>query len=164
MAEEQSLRISPQSELDLNLLLTDSTWGKEMISKELKDRLSTNIVQKDKKGNVFFIKDAEGKIIPYIKASCIWGELDYFTRDLRLGNLSQEELYVARYILELAGDCLEAGLINSFRVLIARVATITELSQSKDGFLRQLANTLIQKLTQNTTEPQKKGIFGKINT
>jgi len=151
-----------ESELDLNLLLTNSVWGRQEVSKELKEKL----------GTLSFLKDKEGRILvddqnnPVIERESLWGLLSFFTRDLRLGNLNEfnNELETCRYLLDLANDLLTADMIKPFLITLSRVASIIETSQSKKGFLRRQMNTLRQETVSQQIEPQKKGFFGGGNT
>lgn len=162
MSEDQARQL-PTSELDLNLMLTDSVWGKPEVSKELKKRLEKHILNRDEKGKIIYIKDKDGNEIPVGTTSSLWGWLGFFTRDMRLGNLSttfSNELDVCRYMINLANDFLTVDMIEPFLISISRSANILETSQSKGGFLRKMMNTLIQKQLKQELEPPKKGMFG----
>lgn len=150
MSSDQK-RSVPQSDLDLNLMLTNAVWGSPEVSQELRVRLAQK----------FDLKDTEsGKEIE-LKASA-WGMLGFYTRDMRLGNLSDlnGELSVCRYYIDLANDLLTCGMTKPFLIALSRSATILETSQSKKGFLRNILNTLRQEHTSTTIEPPKKKIFG----
>jgi len=153
MAEDESedqSRSLPTSDLDLNLMITDNVWGRPEVSKELKETLNQYYSQKDEEGNTIY------------KSSSLWGLLSYYTRDIRLGNLSvwDGELALCRYYLDLAGQLLYAGLIEAFLVALSKAITIIETSQSKGGFLRKAMNTLRQEHLNQNIEPPKKGFFG----
>jgi len=60
----------------------------------------------------------------------------------------------------LASDFLLAGFQEPFMICISRVATVTELSQSKNGFLRKNNNTFRTEQMQGDLEPPKKDLFG----
>jgi len=144
-------RVMPQSELDLHLMMTDGVWGKSEISPELKDKLLKYYLTIDKKtGN------------QQIESSSLWGLLGFYTRDLRLANLSyiNGELKYATYYLDLANDFLHADMIEPFLICLSRVATLLEISQSKGGFLRKQMNTLRMENMQGEIEPPKKSLFG----
>jgi len=146
----ENIRPLPQSELDLNLMLTDSVWGKVEVPAELRDKLSRYFSEQDVEGNQIITK------------SSLWGLLGFYTRDLRLGCLStfDNELQTCRYMLDLAGDLLQKDLIEPFLICLSRSATILETSQSKNGFLRKQMNTLTQQHLSQNLEPPKKGFFG----
>jgi len=151
-------RVLPQSELDFHLMTTDGVWGRNEISNELKERLTRHYLQKDKEGNI--LKDKDGNAL--VTNDSLWNLLGFYTRDLRLANLSNwnGEVEYCQYYLNLANDFLQANQIEPFLVSLSRVATLIELSQSKGGFLRRQMNTLT---TQNLTgelEPPKKDLFG----
>jgi len=143
-------RISPQSELDLVLMTTDSVWGKPEVSSELKSRLNRYYETVDETGK-------KGLTI-----ESLWGLLSFYTRDMRLANLNQwdGELEYVRYFIDLAGDFLHVDMINPFLVCLSRAATRLELSQSKGGFLRKRLGTITEEKTHRELEPPKKSLFG----
>lgn len=140
----------PQNDLDFNLMTTDSVWGKAEISPELRERLVKYYQEYDDNGQ------------PIVTKASMWGLLAFYTRDMRLANLStfDNELIVCRYYLDLAGDLLSMDMIEPFVVCLSRAATILETSQSKSGFLRRIMNTLRHENLNQTIEPPKKGFFG----
>ena len=141
-------RITPQSDLDLSFMTTDSVWGKNEVSEELRERLNKALTTVDADGNTGTTIDS------------LWGLLGFYTRDLRLANLNSQELKHCQYYLELASDLLLAGFPESFMICISRVAGVTELSQSKNGFLRKNNNTFRTEQMQGDIEPPKKDLFG----
>jgi hypothetical protein len=148
--ERQNYRTLPQSDLDLQLRLTDSVWGQMDVPPELRDRLMRLTTSYDVDGT------------PVVNKESLWGLLGMYTRDIRLGNLSSwdNEMFVCRYYLDLSADLLNAGQLNSFIVALSRAATIIETSQSKGGFLRRLINTFRREEVHQQLEPPKKGFFG----
>jgi len=145
--ENVAPRPLPTNDLDLNLMLTNSVWGTREVPQELRDKL------KD-------IKSVNGKDI--VDKSSLWGLLGFFTRDMRLGNLSSfdNELQTCRYHIDLANDLLTIDMIEPFMVALSRSARILETSQSKGGFLRRMMNTIRQEHIQQQLEPAKKKFFG----
>lgn len=151
MSEEyQDNRTMPTSDLDLNIMLTDSMWGRKEVSQELKDKLQKYYSEKKEDGTV------------EISKSSLWGLLGFFTRDMRLGNLSSfdNELQTCRYHIDLANDLLNVDMTEPFLIALSRSASILETSQSKGGFLRRMMNTLRQEHINQNMEPPKKGFFG----
>lgn len=140
----------PTSELDLNLMLTNSVWGEGEVSEELKEKLT----------KYYTVKDASGK--QTVQKEKLWGLLGFYTRDMRLGNLSEwnNELQTCRYMIDLANDFLSCDMIEPFLISLSRAATILETSQSKQGFLRTKTNTLRHENINQTLEPPKKALFG----
>lgn len=149
--DDVDIRNLPQSDLDLNLMLTDTVWGRKDISPELKDKLAR-----------YFIEGQDEQGQPVVTKKSLWGLLGFYTRDMRLGNLSNlnNELETCRYYIDLAGDLLNSDMIEPFLIALSRSATILETSQSKGGFLRKMMNTLRQEHTTQQLEPPKKGFFG----
>ena len=156
---EESTRPMPGSELDLNLMLTDSVWGREEISTELKQRLQRYRIRKTEDGQTFVNAETQE---PVVDTDSLWSDLGFFTRDMRLANLSRidNELYTCRYMIDLANDFLSSNMLEPFIICLARAASILETSQSKGGFLRKAMNTLIQKNISGTEEAPKKSLWG----
>jgi hypothetical protein len=138
------LRVTPQSELDYQLMVTNPVWGKEDGVNELSNKSLR-----------------EGLRI-----------LSYLNRDLRLSNYDGAELDYVRNYLELAGDIITENLnetsyalngfimIEPFIVCVKNVASVTETSQGKKGFLRKIINTLTSVNVSNSLdEPVKKSLF-----
>jgi len=148
---EQQKRVQPQSELDFHLMTTDSVWGKSGVSQDLIEKLN----------KYFYVKDKESGEQKISKES-LWGLLGFYTRDMRLANLSlwNGEVQYCQYYLDLANDFLQAEMIEPFLITLSRVATMLELSQSKGGFLRKQMNTLRTEAFHGDLEPPKKKLFG----
>ena len=147
---EENKRTTPQSELDLVMLTTNSVWGMPEVSNELKERTNKQFITKDENGE-------EGLTI-----KSMWGMLGYYTRDMRLSNLSafNGEFEYVKYHIDLAGDCLQEGLVKPFLVALSRAATVLELSQSKGGFLRKKMGTIRQETSHEQVDPPKRQLFG----
>ena len=156
--QEVKKRILPRNELDFNLMTTEGEWGKDFISPEFKDRLNKYFIKKDQDGQPIF--DQDGNLIGSKKS--LWDMLGYYTKDMRLANLNylNNEIPYCQYYLDLAGDFLQADMIEPFIICLSRVATVLELSQSKGGFLRRRMHTLTSENMQGELEPQKKNLFG----
>lgn len=141
----------PISDLDLQAQLTNPLWGKDL-NDQLKAKLYSII---DKK-----LDESTGE--ETVTVENLWNLLNFYTRDMRLANLSLltgEYEYTRKY-LDLAGDCLSSGYIKGFITALSRVITILELSQSKNGFFRRRSNTLTNENYISPLEPNKKGLFG----
>lgn len=149
--KESIKRVMPRSDLDFNLMTTDAVWGSPYISAELRERLGKEFKEVDKEGN------------ETVTTASLWGLLGFYTRDMRLANLSilNGEVNYCQYYLDLANDFLQADMIEPFLISLSRVATVLELSQSKGGFLRRRMNTFSTEHTQLEEGPKKKSLFGK---
>lgn len=160
MAEETK-RVMPQSELDFHLMTTDAVWGSNQVSIGLQEALKKYVLKRDEKHEP--LRDAEGNLIGHEASD--WETLGFYTRDMRLSNLSvwNGELAYCQYHLDLANDLLQSGMREAFLIALSRVATLLELGQSKGGFLRRQMNTLRQEHMQGQMEPPKKQLFGKNN-
>ena len=150
-------RTVPQSELDFNMMVTETLWGSPFVSDDLKETLTKQHQYVDEDGNP--VVNNEGQIL--VRKEALWGLMSYYTRDLRLANLSSTlgEMGYCRYYLDLAGDYLKMNYLKAFLICISRVATVLELSQSKGGFLRKQMNTLTTEQRRNFIEPEKKTLL-----
>ena len=149
MTEEDN-RTLPTSSLDLTMLTTNPVWGNSEVSSDLKQALFKYYETTNEQG------DKE------ITAQSLWGFFSFYTRDIRLGNLSDRtgELKACRHYLELAGDLLLSGYIEPFIIALSRAISIVETSQSKNGFLRDGMNTITNKNLNQDLSPPKKDFFG----
>lgn len=143
-------RTLPTSELDWNMMLTNAVWGRPEVSEELKERLMKE----------YSSQGADGQVV--ITAGSLWGLLGFYTRDMRLANLSEwnGELQSCRYMIDLANDYLSENMIEPFIISLSRAINIMETSQSKQGFLRKQMNTITQKHESRSLDPPKKTFFG----
>jgi len=159
MANEQPIgRIRPQSDLDFNLMITETLWGSTFVSPELQEFLTKRYQLTDENERPMF--NNEG--LPVVSKEALWGLMSYYTRDLRLSNLNYKnnEIQYCQHYLDLAGDFLKENMIRPFLICLSRVATVTELAQSKGGFLRKNMNTLRTENVDEYLEPKKKSLFG----
>lgn len=131
-------------------MTTNSQWGQPEVPPELKDKL--NVVLKAQ-----YEDGSQQNVI-----QSLWGLLGYYTRDMRLANLSviNGELEYCQYHLDLAGDFLQENMVKPFVICLSRVATLLELSQSKGGFLRRKMHTFTHEQVSGEMEPPKKNLFG----
>lgn len=148
LQQQQSKRTLPTSDLDLNLMLTDTVWGN--LPPALKEKLSKQYVVIGKDGKRTVTKDDMSAL------------LGFYTRDLRLGNLSTMggEIYFCEYHLDLANDLLKEGFVEPFLICLSRVATKLEISQSKGGFLRKRNSSFTTENILRTDEPPKRNLMG----
>jgi len=155
---QQKKRNVPMSDLDFYLMTTDSVWGKDTaeISEDLRGKLSKLYSQVDKNGKP--LQTPDGKFV--VSKEGLWGLLGFYTRDMRLANLNFLELVYCQYYLDLANDLLQVNFAKAFLISLSRVATILELSQSKNGFLRRRMHTFTSESFNENIEPQKKNLFG----
>lgn len=149
MSDETNVRTTPINELDLQLMIVDSEWGRD-IAPELRERLveiGENLE-----------RDSQGRL--KVNKSHLWGLLSYYTRDMRLGNLDKNAYFVACEWLDFAGDMIRIGVVKSFLTSLSRVITMLELSQSRNGFLRKRLSTFTQEHYNEFSDNDKKGLFG----
>ena len=148
MSEEQSRQV-PVSQLDMGMLLTDPVWGSSHVSEELRERLT----------KIYYKNRGKGESDETVEMS-LWGLLGSYTRDMRLGNISNDELSYCQYHIDLANHFLQEGHVKPFLIALAYSATMLELSQSKRGFLRKLFNTFTERRENITEEPKKRRLAG----
>ena len=158
-------RIMPKSDLDLQMMLTEPQWGKLTAIAGAEDQLNRNVTKKYKAGESVEIKGQVyqfDKDTVFVDKESIWSVLNaIFVRDLRLGRLDKKELRMVRHYLDLAHDSLQLGFPTACVTAMARVAAIVEPSQSKQGWLRRLFNTLRHEKVESGFEPKKKNLLGK---
>jgi hypothetical protein len=148
LQQQQQKRTLPTSELDLNLMLTDTVWGN--LPPALKEKMMKHYITVDDKGNKFTTKEDLSAL------------LGFYTRDLRLGNLSSlgGEIYFCEYHLDLANDLLKEGFVDPFLICLSRVASKLEISQSKGGFLRKRNSSFTSENITGYMEPPKRNLMG----
>lgn len=156
MTEEEEgieYRQTPQSDIDLQMILTDPKWGSAQIPIELREKLKAVIGEWE--------EEEGGKKVIHPVTEQLWGLLSFYTRDVRLANLSafSGEVDYVRYFLDLAGDCLREGYIKSFLKSLSLAVTVLETSQSKGGFLRKRHGTISKEEIKGELEPPKKGLL-----
>lgn len=142
----------PQSELDFELMRLEPEWGRQTVSEDLRAKLV----------NILGIQENPDTKETELTVEHLWGLLSYYTKDVRLGNISNKngEFNYCQAYLDFAGDCLREGYIQSFMTALSRVITVLELSQSKDGFLRRRQGTITSEQFQEILEPKKRSFFG----
>lgn len=145
----------PYTPLDSDWLQVEPAYGKES-TPEFYERLTA---MKGKAEPMFNPDgtpklDEHGRQVYAVEFKHLWDELGFFTRDLRLGNLSKMggDVPYCEHYLALAGDVLSLGCPNSFTSAYRRVAGKLEISQSKGGFFRKNRNTA--RVERTTTENQ----------
>jgi|SRR6056297_3053997 len=140
---------SPADTLDFNFKVTENVWGKQgSITPELKAKL-LKITKA--------LKNEDGSV--NVEFESLWDQLGYFTRDLRLSNLDVQGYNRVVTLLDLAGDYLSVNFKDAFIVCLSRVASITEVSQSKKGFLREMLNSIFQKNTYSGLDSEKRSLL-----
>jgi hypothetical protein len=140
-----------QNDIDLQFHTIEPDWGKE-ISSELK-----KVLARDFKIETI---DSNGEPLTLTYNDVSWKLLDYYKRDLRLGNLNDYQIFFSNEWINFAGDGLNMDYKKSFITALTRVISVVELSQSKQGFVRKLFSTIRhENITRD--EPEKKGLFGQ---
>lgn len=150
-------RATPASELDFNMMVINPSYGTDEVSKGLKDKLSYFNVARDDAGKQI-TDEQTGNIVGGQTSK--WSELSFFTRDIRLGNITTEEVVIVRDRLKLAQCLLNANAPNAFSLAYGEGIGIIETSMSVKGFLRRIWNTIRNENIQEQREPAKRSWFG----
>lgn len=162
-----NLRLSPASDLDLQLLVTNPVWGKGLeIQGEIKDTLTKTSKRFLKKGDVI-LREGKAFVVQEDYSEDVdrnlWDELQaIYTRDLRLGFLStwNGEAEQVKYYINLSGDLLQEGFKEPFFKCLKESITILEVSQSKGGFLRNRQATFTHESINKGDEVPKRNLLG----
>ena len=144
--------MNPENNLEATMLVTNPVWGS---SDEVNNEFISRITE-TKKGIMY---DENGQPHLVAEKNDIWQQLQMFTRDLRLGNLSTSEVKYCDFYLKLGGDFLNDNYFNAFIVCMNRVASKIELSQSHKGFFRNIMKTLTREHHEKIENVKKGGIF-----
>lgn len=154
----------PADALDLAYLEVEPAYGKEAT-----EGFNQRLQKLMGKAEPLYNKDGTPKLDQYgrqmyaVNTAYLWEELGYYTRDLRLGNLSEVsgDIEHCEHYLDLAGDLLNFGCPSAFTTAYRRVATKLEISQSKGGFYRKNKQTLFKKSTEVKEASQKNWLGGQ---
>ncbi len=163
--QAQKMQMSkPADALDLAYLEVEPAYGKEA-TQDFNERLQTLIGKAEKLYNPDGTPklDKYGRQMLAVNVVHLWGELGFYTRDMRLGNLKgmNGDMEYCEHYLDLAGVLLNFGCPSAFTTAYRRVATKLELSQSRDGFYRKNKQTLLKKTTEIKDSNQKNWLGGQ---
>lgn len=142
----------PYDSLEMSYKTIQPAWGVEA-SPELREKLN------EIKSEAY--PDENGNLV--VDVASLWGLLSYFSRDLRLGNLSTAEFKYCKHWLDIAGMCLQENFVTGFLQALKFVISTLELSQSKKGFLRKLLQsftTISQTTNTSYNDPSKRSLTG----
>lgn len=153
----------PNTDLDFQAGLTDPYTSSPHVDPAFSNKFKEFNYILDKDGNP--IKDKDGN--PQIQITKdLWGILQIFNRDWRLGNIDKrEEAVYIRHHIDLSTDILNLlgdEFNQSALICLTRALTVNETSQAKSGFLRRMLNTFIHKTNNSTdNETTKKRSFAQ---
>jgi hypothetical protein len=153
---DERKRDMPLNELDLQMIMTEPNWSDA--GEGLRDTFKQQVSLSQE--SQLYVNENQEVVVPDRNLLEI---MEVFQRDLRLGNLRRKdgELERARFMMDLALDCFNEGYTEPCVLLLHRVATMIDTSQSDGGFLRNLFSTLIKKDVTEDITPKKRGLFGK---
>ena len=157
MSQQQTQMPRPNTDLDFQAQLTDPFTSSPYVDVSFSNKFREYVHARDKKGELIVDTNGEPQIIMNVD---LWGILQIFNRDWRLGNIDKkEEAVYIRHHITLACDILNL-LGEEFRqsamICLTNALTVNETSQAKGGFLRRMLNTFIHKTSNNDDEPKKK--------
>jgi hypothetical protein len=100
-----------------------------------------------------YVLDTDGQ--PIQVSESLLNIYEMFTQDIRLGNLTPEEVEFCRLYIDVSHDLLQCHFEEPGLVLFERSISVIETSHSRKGWFRELLGTLISKNTQEYYEPKK---------
>ena len=156
----------PNTDLDFQAQLTDPFTSSPFVDPAFSNKFRDYVQAKDKDGKPMFNEDGTPKAI---LVNDLWGVLQIFNRDWRLGNIDKkEEAIYIRHHIKLSTDILillgdefnQASLI-----CLSYALCVNETSQAKGGFLRRMLNTFIHKTNTKSEEttPKRGGLFSSFS-
>jgi len=156
----------PNTDLDFQAQLTDPFTSSPYVDPSFSDKFRVYAVMRDQDGNVIYDENNNPKI--FLETD-LWGILQIFNRDWRLGNIDKkEEAVFIRHHINLSTDILNL-LGDEFKqaslICLSYALCVNETSQAKGGFLRRMLNTFIHKTNTNDEDSTKKkgGIFSSFS-
>lgn len=151
----------PNTDLDFQAQLTDPFTSSDYVNVAFTNKFREYVYVLDEKGKPILDDNGNQKIVMH---KDLWGILQIFNRDWRLGNIDKKEeaVYIRHYlnlttdILNLLGDDFKQSAL----ICMSYALCINETSQAKGGFLRRMLNTFIHKTSATDDEkPTKSGFF-----
>jgi len=157
----------PNTDLDFQAQLTDPYTSSQFVDPAFSNKFRDYVQARDPNGNLLFEED--GTTPKVILVNDLWGVLQIFNRDWRLGNIDKkEEAIYIRHHIKLSTDILillgdefnQASLIS-----LSYALCVNETSQAKGGFLRRMLNTFIHKTNTKSedTNPKRGGLFSSFS-
>ena len=160
MSNQNNVMPRPNTDLDFQAQLTDPFTSSPYVDVSFTNKFRKYVYVRDERGKIILDENNKPQIV---MEQDLWGILQLFNRDWRLGNIDKKEeaVYIRHHInlttdiLNLLGDDFNQSAMVCFSYALC----VNETSQSKGGFLRRMLNTFIHKTTQNDDEPKKKSFF-----
>jgi len=160
MSQQQTPMPRPNTDLDFQAQLTDSFISSQYVDPAFSNKFKEFDFQKDKDGKIILMKDGNPQII---LTKDLWGILQIFNRDWRLGNIDKkEEAVYIRHHINLATDILNLlgdKFNQSALICLSYALAVNETSQAKGGFLRRMLNTFIHKTNNDNDDGTRKKSF-----
>jgi len=160
IVRKKNLRPPPLNPLEINQSLIEPRIGRERLGNELEQHYRVTRLYKDNPDN---------PLEPFkLQEKDAWDQLTTVTSDLRLSNLGHEkdhavnELKYSKWAMKMELMSLQEGYNKSSLLSKSFLATTTESSLAKNGFLRNNLQTIRQESQHIQIEdtPKKKSIIG----
>jgi hypothetical protein len=167
--EPLSQRMIPETDLELNYMVTTPKWGDSSHNPELERLFSKTTLHTVPKDEVYadprtgqsFISDGTARTVTKKNE---WSNLAIFgTGDIRLSNFNDDQTEIVLYWGDLASDINEMGMQTAALLCVGRIANMSEVTQGHKGFLRKALNTLIKEEKSTYSEMKKPSILGGRN-
>lgn len=151
-------RYIPSSDAEYQKDVTRPSWADRAQMPGLDNKVTTR----------YLLTDAEGKPVVDPKtgkqleiADSLLNIYEMFTQDIRLGNLTKDEVEFCCEHLDLAQDIMHKGYSRPSLVVLERGISVIETSHSKKGWLRELLGTITNRQYSEYYEPKKSFWTGK---
>jgi len=150
----------PNTDLDFQAQLTDPFTSSQYVDKAFSNKFREYVYMRDQQGKIILDTNGNPKIV---MQKDLWGILQIFNRDWRLGNIdTKEEAVYIRHHINLATDILNLlgdDFNQSAMICLSYALCVNETSQAKGGFLRRMLNTFIHKTNTSDESSNKKAGF-----
>lgn len=179
-------RRTASNDVEFNSMVTEPTYGREEVSKAFRERTVKEEVRITVRRGEYYpaavskgerykgidnnVYEAQEDMVVYrqadqdiviVEKQAMWELLQLYRQDLRLGNIKREQLPYCEHHINLCSDLIMEGYPQAAMVCLSRAASVLELSQSIDGFLRGKHVSIVSEQSIKQTESQpKRGIFG----
>jgi len=144
-------RYIPSTDAEFQANITRPMWSDRGQIPNVDKRATRHFYLTNEKGELVKGKDGE----PVKVEESLLMIYEMFTQDVRLGNLSEEELWVCREHIDLAQDLMQMGYKRAAVVIFERAICILETSHSKQGWFRKLLGTIRNIDEHSIYEPKK---------
>lgn len=162
LVRKKNLRPPPLNPLEINQSLIEPRIGRERLGQELERNFKVNRIKKE--------NPLDGDEDYHLEETDAWDQLTTITSDVRLSNLgynkehTENELRYTKWANKSELMCLQEGYNKSALLAKVLLATTTESSLAKNGFLRNNLQTIRQESQHIQIEdtPKKKSLMASL--